>query len=158
MGKLSEPTLEDQSIVLEEKQSMPEQPVVTNKILGLDTTKKVKKKVKASKKINPQSKSFLTDTVIAETVKEVGVEFLTSVISKKLKQEHGFVSSDISGQLYAKVQAGYLKNRKPTEQEAEHIGQGVRIWTTTEKFWDRYKNNLACLNEEIPSMENTTED
>lgn len=143
--EVSESVVSEKNIVLEEKQHVQGQSVVTNKILGLDTTKKIKKKTTTSKKVISTSKSFLTDKAIAETVKEVGVEFLTSVISQKLKAEHGFVSSDISGQLYAKVKAGYLSNRKPTEEEEQYTGRGVCIWVTTPKFWERYVQNLSIL-------------
>lgn len=146
--EVSESVVSEKNIVLEEKQHVQGQSVVTNKILGLDTTKKIKKKTTTSKKVISTSKSFLTDKAIAETVKEVGVEFLTSVISQKLKAEHGFVSSDISGQLYAKVQAGYLNNRKPTEEEVAYTGKGVRVWTTTPKFWFRYEENIAIVEAE----------
>lgn len=101
----------------------------------------VQKKDNQKKKQRYDTKSFMIDRYIYENY-HGGGSFATSLMSQYFREMKGWSSSDVSGQLYAKKNAGLLESRKPTADEASIVGKGVSIWNTTPKVDEMMKSEL----------------
>jgi len=64
---------------------------------------------------------------------------LPTIINDQLKSEHGLTDSDISSYYYAKKKSGYLDNRELSPKESEKMKKSVRVWWTTNLFWEAYE-------------------
>lgn len=147
MMEASKVDVEPETVAIEEVSEAPVVAVINTasvlNIVGAESINKRRKK--RITPINPNSKVSKVILAIGETV-EKGQEFITSPINYALKDQ-GFRDCDISGQLYALKKSGVLVNRYPeTEEEVERLGANLRIWTTTDAFWDRYEQINAAIN------------
>ncbi|OJG84600.1 hypothetical protein RV13_GL001722 [Enterococcus raffinosus] len=89
--------------------------------------------------LNPKSISWRVHEVIANYAEQPNLEYLPTIINDQLKSEHGLTDSDISSYYYAKKKSGYLDNRELSPKESEKMKKSVRVWWTTDLFWDVYE-------------------
>lgn len=122
-------------------------------------TKVISSKQNTAIKVNRfETKSFEIDRYIYINY-QGGTPFVTGEMSKYLREEKGWSTSAISGQLNAKKNSGLLESRKPNEEEAELIGKNISIWNTTKKFDEMLKAELVDFDkyQESLSSESTDE-
>ena len=125
--------------------------------LGIKGILNVKKEKNVSKKKATRfdTKSFVIDYNLFNSYK-LGEEFLMQEMSEKLREE-GWKTSDISGQLYSKKNAGLLINRKPSEEEACYIGKSAVVWSLTELFFEKVREEMEEY-EKLKASEETSEE
>lgn len=126
--------------------------------LGIKGIVNVKKEVKESKSslARFETKSFKIDYYLHELY-QLGEEFLMQEMSERLRAE-GWKTSDISGQLHSKKNAGLLISRKPSEEETEYLGKNVAIWSLTELFFEKVGEEVAEYNRLETSNEDSVEE
>lgn len=112
------------------------------KKLGISGLTRVKKTVKkmSTRKDRTATNSFAIDKFIYENYPE-GTEFTTAELSEYFRSID-WKTSEISGQMHGKKQAGLLTNRKPTDVESDFIGRGTSIWKATSVFYQKLRDEL----------------
>lgn len=109
------------------------------KIKGWEETMAAKTSPRTVRTLNPNSISWRVHEVIANYAEQPNLEYLPTIINDHLKSEHGLTDSDISSYYYAKKKFGYLDNRELSPKESEKMKKSVRVWWTTDLFWDVYE-------------------
>jgi hypothetical protein len=109
------------------------------KIKGWEETMVAKTSPRSVRTLNPKSISWRVHEVIANYAEQPNLEYLPTIINDQLKSEHGLTDSDISSYYYAKKKSGYLDNRELSPKESEKMKKSVRVWWTTDLFWDVYE-------------------
>lgn len=109
------------------------------KIKGWEETMAAKTSPRTVRTLNPNSISWRVHEVIANYAEQPNLEYLPTIINDQLKNEHGLTDSDISSYYYAKKKSGYLDNRELSPKESEKMKKSVRVWWTTDLFWDVYE-------------------
>lgn len=109
------------------------------KIKGWEETMVAKTSPRSVRTLNPKSISWRIHEVIANYAEQPNLEYLPTIINDQLKSEHGLTDSDISSYYYAKKKSGYLDNRELSPKESEKMKKSVRVWWTTDLFWDVYE-------------------
>lgn len=109
------------------------------KIKGWEETMAAKTSPRTVRTLNPNSISWRVHEVIANYAEQPNLEYLPTIINDHLKSEHGLTDSDISSYYYAKKKSGYLDNRELSPKESEKMKKSVRVWWTTDLFWDVYE-------------------
>ncbi|MGM0111988.1 hypothetical protein [Enterococcus sp. DIV0187] len=109
------------------------------KIKGWEETMAAKTSPRTVRTLNPNSISWRVHEVIANYAEQPNLEYLPTIINDQLKNEHGLTDSDISSYYYAKKKSGYLDNRELSPKESEKMKKPVRVWWTTDLFWDVYE-------------------
>ncbi|MDU5509811.1 hypothetical protein [Enterococcus gilvus] len=109
------------------------------KIKGWEETMAAKKSPRAVRSLNPNSISWCVHEKIANYAKQPNLEYLPTIINDQLKSEHGLTDTDISSYYYSKKISGYLDNRELTPEEYEKMKKPIRVWWTTDLFWDIYE-------------------
>ncbi len=118
------------------------------KIKGWEETMAAKKSPRAVRSLNPNSISWRVHEKIANYAKQPNLEYLPTIINDQLKSEHGLTDSDISSYYYAKKKSGYLDNRELSPKESEKMKKSIRVWWTTDLFWDVYEATKKRIAEE----------
>ena len=131
-----ETTIDDQT---NEKQSSSELEPVGSRIKGWEETLAAKRSPRTVRTLDPKSISWRVHEVIADYAEQPNLEYLPTIINYQLKSEHGLTDSDISSYYYAKKKSGYLENRELSLKEYEKLEKSVRVWWTTDFFWDVYE-------------------
>lgn len=109
------------------------------KIKGWEETMAAKTSPRTVRTLNPNSISWRVHEVITNYAEQPNLEYLPTIINDQLKNEHGLTDSDISSYYYAKKKSGYLDNRELSPKESEKMKKSVRVWWTTDLFWDVYE-------------------
>lgn len=143
-NQLQESELDNQEVNVE---------TVENRLGIKGITKVIASKQNTTAKENRfDTKSFEIDRYIYMNY-QGGIPFVTGEMSKYLREEKGWPTSAISGQLNAKKNSGLLESRKPNQEESKLIGKNISIWNTTKKFeevleaelvdFDKYQKKLS---------------
>lgn len=123
------------------------------KIKGWEETMVAKTSPRTVRTLNPKSISWRAHEAIANYAEQPNLEYLPTIIKDQLKSEHGLTDSDISSYYYAKKKSGYLDNRELSPKESEKMKKSVRVWWTTDLFWDVYEATKERIaNEQVKQL------
>lgn len=137
----------DDKLIEQQEEKIPVMP------LGLDLIK-CKKAKTYTKPIDTSTASYKLKEIIYNKVPK-GQEFLTAFISPSFRAM-GYKTSDLSGQMHALKNAGYLGNRNmEDEYQNGSYRKGIRIWWATDKLYDFVAN---CQEQLANNVLNDTED
>ncbi|MGJ0918378.1 hypothetical protein ACR77M_22080 [Enterococcus avium] len=121
---------------------------VGSRIKGWEETLAAKPIARKMRTLKPDSVSWIVHKAIADYVGKPEQEFVPIEINNLLKSEHNLKDSDISSYYYAKKKSGYLDNRELTPEESEKMKKPVRVWWTTEQFWEVHEATKKRIAEE----------
>lgn len=139
---------------------------VGSKIRGWEGAMAAKPATRKIRALKPDSVSWIVHKAIADYVGKPEQEFVPIEINNLLKSEHNLKDSDISSYYYAKKISGYLDNRELTPEEYEKMKKPIRVWWTTNLFWEAYEatkkriaeeqaNKPSVIGEVVEDSENT---
>ncbi|WP_270716731.1 hypothetical protein [Enterococcus raffinosus] len=121
---------------------------VGSKIRGWEGAMAAKPATRKIRTLKPDSVSWIVHKAIADYVGKAEQEFVPIEINNLLKSEHNLKDSDISSYYFAKKKSGYLDNRELTPEEYEKIKKPIRVWWTTNLFWEAYEATKKRIAEE----------
>lgn len=121
---------------------------VGSKIRGWEGAMAAKPTTRKIRTLKPDSVSWIVHKAIADYVGKAEQEFVPIEINNLLKSEHNLKDSDISSYYFAKKKSGYLDNRELTPEEYEKIKKPIRVWWTTNLFWEAYEATKKRIAEE----------
>lgn len=106
---------------------------------------------------NVISSKFRTDTMsyridlVLEKASLATEWFLMHEVNRELRDEHGLKNHQISGQVYAKLQQGFVENRDLNDEELAVFAEAgislgnMKAWRVT----DTFKERMKCIREQI---------